>query len=120
MDRVDPDTRSRMMSFIRGSGAAPERAARIVARHSGLPHRINARDLPGSPDIVFPTEKVALFVHGCFWHRHAGCQAGSSSPKSNRQFWERKFLKNVARDAEIKRRLRAMGWKVEVIWECEL
>ena len=106
------------MRSVRSEGTAPEEAARLVARLSGVPFRVNARDLPGSPDVVFPTEKVALFVNGCFWHRHR-CARGRVEPRTNAEFWAEKFARNVRRDAIARRRLREMGWKVETIWECE-
>lgn len=107
------------MRSIGRENTKPERAARLVARLSGVPCRTNARDLPGSPDIVFDAERVAVFVHGCFWHRHARC-ARASIPHSNRAFWERKFVANCRRDRKAYRRLRELGWTVEIVWECEL
>ena len=84
----------------------------------GYRYRLHRRDLPGSPDLVFPRLKIAAFVHGCFWHRHAGCKY-SYNPKSNVEFWSRKFHNNVARDERVKGELERLGWQVIVIWECQ-
>lgn len=119
MDTITVEQRSAVMRSIRGSGTRPEMRARLVASLSGLEYRVNDRDLPGSPDIVFPRERLAVFVNGCFWHRHAGCPR-ATSPKSNVHFWETKFRANVRRDRAARRRLRAMGWEVAVLWECQL
>lgn len=119
-ENLSPAARSRVMASIRSDGTRPERAARLMARLSGLDYRVNARDLPGSPDVVFDAERVALFVHGCFWHRHAACGRGRSLPSTHRAFWERKFERNCRRDRRAYRRLRELGWTVEVLWECEL
>jgi DNA mismatch endonuclease (patch repair protein) len=75
--------------------------------------------MPGKPDIVFPRQKVAIFVHGCFWHRHENCKV-ANMPKSNIAFWQEKFDRNVARDQRNEKTLKAMGWRVETVWECEL
>lgn len=84
----------------------------------GLRFRLHRSDLPGKPDLVFPKHGVVVFVHGCFWHRHAGC-AKASTPKTKSEFWREKFRRNVKRDRQTDRRLRELGWRVEVIWECE-
>lgn len=84
----------------------------------GARYRIHEKKLPGSPDLVFPSRKLCLFVHGCFWHRHDGCKL-ASLPSSNQPFWKEKFVRNVERDARKTAELRALGWRVEVIWECE-
>jgi len=107
------------MRGIPRAGTAPERAARAIARLSGLPYRINSSGLPGSPDLVFPTERIAVFVHGCFWHRHT-CARGRRVPATNTAFWTDKFSANRRRDRRVTERLRAMGWEVVTMWECEL
>lgn len=119
MDRVDAATRSRMMSAIRGKDTAPERAVRSMAHRLGYRFRLQARHLPGTPDLVFPRLRTALFVHGCYWHRHAGCRY-CYEPKSNVEFWHRKFASNVRRDAAAMAKLRGMGWQPAVVWECEV
>jgi len=117
-DIVTPARRSEMMSRIRGKGTRPELLVRSAAHRLGFRFRLHVRKLPGSPDLVFPGRKVALFVHGCFWHRHQGCRY-CYSPKSNIQFWREKFKKNVVRDRRVHMGLEEMGWRVAVVWECE-
>jgi DNA mismatch endonuclease (patch repair protein) len=118
----DPDVeqkrRSRMMSRIRGKNTKPALAVRKAAHGLGFRYRIHARELPGCPDLLFSRRKIAMFVHGCFWHRHENCRY-SYAPKSNIEFWEKKFQNNVARDARVRGELEGMGWKVAVVWECE-
>jgi DNA mismatch endonuclease (patch repair protein) len=107
-----------MMSGIRSRDTAPERAVRSAAHRLGYRFRLHGKDLPGTPDIVFPKLRTALFVHGCYWHRHAGCRY-CYQPKSNVEFWGRKFEANVRRDAVAMADLRAIGWRPTVVWECE-
>ncbi|WP_271627831.1 very short patch repair endonuclease [Bradyrhizobium sp. CCBAU 11445] len=118
VDIVSPARRSEMMGRIRGKGTKPELVVRSSAHRLGFRFRLHAKTLPGSPDLVFPGRKIALFVHGCFWHRHPGCRH-CYVPKSNIQFWREKFKKNVLRDERVRRGLEEMGWRVAVIWECE-
>lgn len=106
------------MSRVRGKHTKPEWIVRRAAHARGLRFRLHRKDLPGHPDLVFPKYRVALFVHGCFWHRHPGC-AKASTPKSRTEFWQGKFDANVARDARGEAELRALGWRVLTIWECE-
>ena len=119
VDTLTKAERSRRMSLIRSSNTSPELALRKALHALGLRYRLHAKDLPGKPDIVFRAQKVALLVHGCFWHRHEGCKV-ANMPKSNTAFWQGKFDKNVARDRATKERLEQLGWRVEVVWECEL
>ncbi len=107
------------MSLIRSSNTSPELALRKALHALGLRYRLHAKDLPGKPDIVFRKQKLAIFVHGCFWHRHEGCKV-ANMPKSNTYFWQAKFDRNVQRDALAKEHLLALGWRVKVVWECEL
>ncbi|MGJ4802922.1 very short patch repair endonuclease [Luteimonas sp. SDU82] len=118
MDIVSPARRSRMMSGIRSSNTQPELVVRSTAHRMGLRFRLHRRMLPGSPDLVLPRWNLAIFVHGCFWHRHGGCRL-CAEPKTRSEFWQAKFKANVARDREAVKRLKALGWRVEVIWECE-
>lgn len=118
VDTVDAATRSRMMSAIRGRDTAPERAVRRYLHAAGLRFRLGGAGLPGRPDIVLPRHRVALFVHGCFWHRHEGCRF-TTTPSTNADFWKAKFARNVARDIAKENRLRALGWRPLVIWGCE-
>jgi DNA mismatch endonuclease, patch repair protein len=107
------------MARVRGRNTGPEMALRRALWSDGLRYRLHARDLPGRPDLVFRSKRVAVFVHGCFWHRH-DCPAGSREPKTNQAFWRSKFAANVARDATAQETLEASGWRVLPIWECEL
>lgn len=106
------------MSRVKSSHTLPEMRVRSAAHSLGLRFRLHRKDLPGRPDLVFPKHRVALFVHGCFWHRHTGCPK-ASTPKSRRAFWLEKFERNVARDAANAATLRKMGWRVLAVWECE-
>lgn len=118
MDIVSREKRSAMMAGIGSRNTRPELAVRRAAHRLGLRFRLHRRDLPGSPDLVFPKWRTALFVHGCYWHRHSGCSL-SYTPKSNVEFWLNKFQINVNRDKRTKQELENMGWQVVVIWECE-
>lgn len=118
MDIVSREKRSAMMAGIGSRNTKPELAVRRVAHKLGLRFRLHRRDLPGSPDLVFPKRKIAVFVHGCYWHRHSGCQY-AYTPKSNVEFWLNKLQTNVDRDVRIKQELEGGGWNVIVIWECE-
>jgi DNA mismatch endonuclease (patch repair protein) len=111
--------RSRMMAGIRGKDTRPELALRSALFAAGFRYRLHERGLPGSPDLVFPKYRAALFVHGCFWHRHEGCRY-ATSPKTNGEFWHRKFEGNVSRDARNVALLGERGWRVAIVWECAL
>lgn len=116
--QVDAVT-SKRMAGIRQSGTAAELAVRAVARDLGLRYRLGNRDLPGSPDLANRVRRWAVFVHGCFWHRHAQCRR-ATTPTRNREFWLEKFCANVARDARVAGELRRRGFRVVTIWECEV
>lgn len=118
MDILTPEQRSSMMSRIRGRHTRPERAVRHTAHALGYRYRLHRRDLPGSPDLVFPGRDKVVFVHGCYWHRHRGCRL-AYVPKSNIAFWTAKFARNVDRDRQAEAQLRDAGWEVLAIWECE-
>ena len=117
MDIVSPDRRSKLMARIKGKNTGPELAVRRIIHGMGYRFRLHRRDLPGSPDLVLPRLKLALFVNGCFWHRHQNCKY-AYTPKTNSEFWSRKFRNNVIRDERAKEALEGMGWRVVVIWEC--
>lgn len=117
-DIVDQATRSRMMSGIRGKDTKPELIVRSYLHRAGLRFRLHAK-LPGRPDLVFPKHRTALFVHGCFWHRHKDCRY-ATTPASNTQFWLEKFNANLQRDMHVRKALRQLGWRVETVWACQL
>lgn len=117
-DTVSKQHRSWNMSRIRGRDTEPEKAVRSVLRRMGYKLRLYVKELPGKPDIVLPRRKTAVFVHGCFWHRHTRCKY-AYTPKTRVVFWKHKFVENVERDKVVRRLLRRAGWKRVVIWECE-
>lgn len=117
MDDVT-DERRQLMGRVRGKNSAPELAARSVAHEFGYRFRLHRKDLPGSPDLVFPRLRKVIFVHGCFWHRHPGCSR-TTTPKTRQEFWVEKFEANVARDLRNLQDLETLGWKCRVVWECE-
>lgn len=119
VDTLTPKQRSERMSRIRGRDTKPELKLRRALHATGLRYRLNAADLPGKPDLVFPRWSAVVFVHGCFWHQHGGCRI-ANVPKSNTEFWLGKFAVNTRRDARNTRELRALGWRVMVVWECQL
>lgn len=118
MDRITSEQRSRLMARVRAKNTAPEVNVRKTAHAMGLRFRIHRRDLKGTPDLVFPKHKVAMFVHGCFWHQHPSCKR-ATAPQTRREFWEAKLAGNVKRDKEVVQQLVSEGWRVEIIWECE-
>ena len=118
-DIVDPATRSRMMSGIRGKNTQPELRLRRFLHAEGFRFRLHDKRLPGKPDIVLPKWKVAIQVQGCFWHRHEGCRF-ATIPATRPEFWAEKFAENVARDRRNLERLQAAGWRTAIIWECWL
>lgn len=105
------------MRAVRSSGTTPELAVRKCAHGMGYRYRLHGAGLPGRPDLVFPSRRVAVFVHGCFWHQHPGC-ARAARPGTRRAYWDRKLDRNVARDREVQGQLAKMGWRVVVLWEC--
>ena len=117
-DKISEAARSWNMSRIRSRDTKPEMAVRRLLHAVGYRFRVNDRNLPGRPDIVFSKRRSVIFVHGCFWHQHEGC-IDCSRPDSNREYWRPKLLRNVMRDEENVRKLTQMGWRVFVIWECQ-
>ena len=107
------------MSAIRSKDTKPEMLVRRTAHSMGLRFRLHRTDLPGKPDLVFPRYRLAIFVHGCFWHGH-GCKRGGKGPKSNTDYWLPKIQRTRARDAASQDALRELGWRTAILWECEL
>jgi len=119
MDIWSKEKRSAVMSKIRSKNTKPEILLRKALFSKGIRYRIHSKELPGNPDLVFKKYKTAIFVHGCFWHYHKDCREGRI-PSSNSKFWEEKLLKNINRDELRQSELRELGWKVIVVWECEI
>src|SRR5579862_1905112 len=119
MDTLTPAERSERMSRIRSKDTKPELVVRRLVHQLGFRYRLHVQDLPGSPDLVFASRGKIIFVHGCFWHRHGKCK-NTRWPKSKLDFWRPKLEQNERRDRINKRRLNRLGWKVLVVWECQL
>ena len=118
-DVFSPEKRSSVMRRVKGKDTSPELKVRRVLTRMGLRYRLHRKDLPGKPDIVMPGRKLAIFVHGCFWHGH-DCARGARVPQANRPYWEAKIGRNRERDIEHRAALAAAGWRVLTLWECEL
>jgi len=116
---MSKEKRSWIMSRIKDKNTEPEKRIRSMLHELGYRFRLHRKDLPGRPDVVLPKYKTVIFVHGCFWHRHRGCKY-SYQPKSRVEFWKTKFDTNVERDERNTEKLKKLGWRVLIIWECEL
>ena len=112
------EQRSRNMSAIKSKNTKPEIKVRKILHSMGYRFRLHSKNLPGSPDIVLPKHKTVIFVHGCFWHRHENCKY-ASTPKTRKEFWNKKFTENKKRDSEIQEKIKILDWRSVVIWECE-
>ena len=119
MDVHSPQKRSYNMSRIRGKNTKPEMIVRSFVHQMGFRFGLHNRNLPGQPDIVLTRHKKIIFVHGCFWHMHK-CRYGKVTPKTRKNFWQTKRLGNVARDKKNMKELKKLGWRVLVLWECQL
>lgn len=117
-DTLSKEERSRVMAKVKSRDTKPEKKVRSLLFSLGFRFRLCQKNLPGKPDIVLKKYKTVIFVHGCFWHGHENCK-NARIPKSNVEFWKNKIERNKQRFAEVSRQLRAQGWKVVVIWECE-
>jgi len=118
-DTLSPNERSKRMSLIRGKDSSPELKLRRLVHGMGFRYRLHVKDLPGKPDLVFPSRRAVIFMHGCFWHRHPGCKL-ARMPKSKLDFWRPKLEGNRERDLRNQEMLKKLGWHVLVIWECEM
>ena len=114
-----PEALSDHMRRIRKTDTKPELAVRRLVHGMGYRYRLHRRDLPGTPDLVFPLRRKVIFVHGCFWHQH-DCRLGQKQPSTNRDYWLPKLTRNVERDAENQTRLAQLGWEALIVWECEI
>ena len=119
MDKIDKATRSRVMASVKSKNTKPEMRVRSTAHKLGFRFRLHSKALPGKPDLVFPSRRIALFVHGCFWHGH-DCRHGRRQPTTNVDYWREKIRRNVERDARTQAELAGLGWKPAVIWECQI
>lgn len=119
VDSIDQATRSAFMARVRSKNTGPEMIVRKLLFAAGYRYRLHVRKLPGSPDLVFPTRKKVIFVHGCFWHRHDGC-AASRIPKSRTDYWSEKLNGNKLRDMRNIQALHQAGWQILIVWECQL
>jgi DNA mismatch endonuclease (patch repair protein) len=120
LDTVSQNQRSRNMAAIKGKNTKPELRVRRFLHQHGLRYRLHVPDLPGKPDLVFRTKRAVVFVHGCFWHQCPHCRVGSRKVKSNPGYWLAKLSRNQARDVEATTALKAAGWKVFIVWECQV
>jgi DNA mismatch endonuclease (patch repair protein) len=118
-DVFTSEQRSAVMRRVKGRDTGPERVVRRLLTGLGVRYRLQRRDLPGSPDIVLPGRRLAIFVHGCFWHGH-DCRRGARAPKANADYWAAKLARNRARDQTAQASLAELGWRTAVIWECEM
>ena len=118
MDSLTKEHRSWNMSRIRSTDTKPEMLVRSFLHRNGFRFRLHVKDLPGHPDIVLPKYKTVIEVRGCFWHRHSGCKY-ATMPSSNTEFWQAKFKQNTKRDKKHAKELKALGWKLIVVWGCE-
>jgi DNA mismatch endonuclease (patch repair protein) len=119
LDTFTRQKRSWIMSRVHSANTKPEIVVRSILHRLGYRFRLHKKELPGAPDIVLPKYNTVIFVHGCFWHRHLNC-SHATLPASNQEYWLTKFKRTVERDKKNRRRLRELGWKVIVVWECEL
>lgn len=120
MDNIPPERRSENMRRIRSTGTSPEVTVRKILWSLGYRgYRVGYPGLPGKPDVVFTKRRIAIFVHGCFWHSHA-CREGRRKPKSNLEYWLPKLEDNKRRDQRVKHKLRRAGWRVITVWECQV
>lgn len=119
VDTLSPKERSDRMSLIRAINSAPEMKLRRLIHRMGFRYRLHVKELPGKPDLVFTSRSSVIFMHGCFWHRHEGCKL-ARLPKSKLEFWLPKLEKNKNRDLQNQFQLKSLGWRVLIVWECEM
>lgn len=118
-DTVSKSVRSRIMSSVKQRNTKPEMIVRSLLHRLGYRFRLHRKDLPGSPDIVLPKFRTAIFVHGCFWHQHKNCKK-SRRPSSNQEYWNTKLDENISRDKRKEKELSKLGWRVVTVWQCEI
>lgn len=113
------EERSRIMRAVKGANTGPELVVRRLVHRLGYRFRLHRSDLPGKPDMVFPSRRKVIFVHGCFWHGHT-CRRGNRVPRANADYWTKKIARNRTRDQAASAALKTLGWEVKVFWECEI
>ena len=118
VDNLTEAQRSYTMTKVKSKNTAPEKKVRTLLHRLGYRFRLHRKNLPGKPDIVFPKHKLIIFVHGCFWHQHKNCKK-AKRPKSRTDYWDNKLQKNITRDKSNQKKLQKLGWRCEIIWECE-
>lgn len=118
-DPFPPAKRSDIMSHVKGQDTKPEILVRRLLHRMGYRFRLQRSDLPGKPDIVLPKYRAVIFIHGCFWHGHPGCKR-AARPTTNIEFWNKKLDRNMSRDARVQQELDDLGWRVLVVWQCEI
>jgi DNA mismatch endonuclease, patch repair protein len=118
-DNLTPEQRKRTMTQVHSKDTQPEMRVRRLVHSLGYRYRLHRKELPGTPDLVFPKRRKIIFVHGCFWHGH-DCKAGRKRPKANEEYWSAKLARNRDRDTTNQTLLRAQGWDVLTVWECDL
>ena len=118
-EKISPETRSKIMSRIKGKNTSPEVKVRSFLHKMGFRYRLHKKNLPGVPDLTLTKYKAVIFIHGCFWHQHYGCKH-SGIPLSTQNYWEPKLKKTIKRDQEHQKIYEKMGWRVLIIWECEV
>lgn len=119
VDHLTKEMRSWNMARIRSKDTKPEMIVRSLLHRAGYRFRLHSKDLPGKPDIVLPKYATVIFVHGCFWHRHKGCNR-CTTPSTNSDYWFAKFKRNISNDKQHRKELKQMGWKPIIVWECEI
>lgn len=119
MDVFDAEKRSAVMRAVKSKNTTPEMTVRRLLHQAGYRFRLHRDDLPGKPDIVFPGKRAVIFIHGCFWHQHPGCRH-ADRPSSNNPYWNKKLNRNIERDKAHAAALHEQGWKVLILWECEI
>jgi DNA mismatch endonuclease (patch repair protein) len=119
MDSLTVEARSRLMANVKGKDTKPEMVVRRLLHSLGYRYRLHVKKLPATPDLVFAGRRKVIFVHGCFWHRHEGCSK-ATFPKSRQEFWGEKFRRNTERDRQAVSALEKAGWKVLIVWQCQL
>jgi len=119
VDHLTKEKRSWNMSRVKGKNTKPELVVRSFLHNNGYRFRLHRKDLPGKPDIVLPKYNTVVFIHGCFWHQHKNCKR-ATIPKTNKKYWIPKLQKNIENDKRYTKELKSLGWKIIILWECQI